>query len=202
MKKCPHCRKLIDDNRQTCGAPECQQARHRKLSRERYRERHEIKRGQKRGKCVVCPNMIPESRSHNARTCSDKCSDEWHRIKSKARYVKRILKPKICAICKEEITDRHHHAGICNKQSCRDKKAEINRHKCADNVGKRPKPEKKKNNRCRFPGCTADKGANFYWCPTHHTAVTQAAGRHDGNYAFISSTKAVLQGRVSSHHGV
>lgn len=52
-----------------------------------YRQRRAEKA--KNRVCAVCGEAIPESRALNAKTCSEECSEEFHRINKNRRRMKK-----------------------------------------------------------------------------------------------------------------
>jgi len=140
----------------------------------------------KRTTCEMCDEPIPRSRPHNAVTCSPECS--------KTR-LRKLAAPKIkivhCEVCNEVITDRHALSTICNKIECREEHKQKIDAACRARI--RPiKAATKKDNRCQFPGCRLDKGANYHVC-NYHLKMRSDSGRWDDGYNYISSMGAIRE---------
>lgn len=94
-KICPVCGKSFVGRRWNavyCSA-ECQIKRGSKDYMKKYREQRREKLKAMDRVCVVCGKPIPEGRNLKAKTCSEECSEELHRInKNRRRMEKRGAK--------------------------------------------------------------------------------------------------------------
>lgn len=121
-KVCPECGRTFSpetNKMKYCSKECCDKAagrRYLQRKREKFKSIDRI--------CVICGKKIPETRSMNAKTCSDECGEKLHfmnkavsKRKNRANKADRsYLEKRTCPICGEEFIPAVHNQKYCSKE--------------------------------------------------------------------------------------